>query len=272
MSSYYRDILRNVIAVPVEDIVEFLRTKGVLKRTVNCPTYHVEMSTVAYKRNSDKLAFRCLNKDCNGYSKYHSIRKGSVLDEFTVPLNLFLEIVWLWFINNTHNQIKASTGVSVACLSKVLGFLRQRCGRYNAANPLKLGGEDIVVQIDESLFRHKQKYHVGRQPVNEIWVFGLADTSFSPSKVVFMVVQQRNVETLLPLIRDTCLPGTEIHSDGWAAYRQNIESAWNRIKAVAKIRKGIKGFCVRQFLDEMIFKTNVAGDDFEKVFLLLRFN
>ena len=39
----------------------------------------------------------------------------------------------------------------------------------NRDAPLMLCGQGVVVQIDESLFRHKPRYHRGRAPWNEVW-------------------------------------------------------------------------------------------------------
>ena len=135
-------------------------------------------------------------------------------------------------------------------------------------SPLMLGGNGVVVQIDESLFRHKPKHHRGRATTNEVWVFGLCDTSQSPALGVMCIVPDRTAQTLLPIIRRHVRPGTEVHSDQWAAYnrvqqlqpvnnnqtlnhslhfvdpatgvhKQHIESYWNRVKRRFKCMKGV---------------------------------
>ena len=56
-------------------------------------------------------------------------------------------------------------------------FLREICSTHLLADPMTLGSRNIVVQIDESLFRHKPKYHHGRAVAGAQWVFGACDTS-----------------------------------------------------------------------------------------------
>ena len=101
--------------------------------------------------------------------------------------------------------------------------------------------------------------HRGRATTQEIWVFGMVDTSQTPALGFMNVVDQRNAATLLPLIQAHVAPGTIIHSDEWAAYNrvaslpnvashstvnhsvtfvdpvththtQNVESYWCRVK------------------------------------------
>ena len=47
----------------------------------------------------------------------------------------------------------------------------------------------------------------------QIWVFGLLDTSRTPA---LGYMAQRDAATLLPLINAHVAPGTIIHSDEWA--------------------------------------------------------
>ena len=59
--------------------------------------------------------------------------------------------------------------------------------------------------------------HRGRAPRNEVWVFGMVDTSQSPALGFMQIVSTRDAATLLPIINNHVAPGTIIHSDEWAA-------------------------------------------------------
>ena len=61
--------------------------------------------------------------------------------------------------------------------------LRELCVKFYRDHPIQLSGDGCDVKADESLFRHKQKYHRDRQPDRELLVFGLADRGFNPSRV-----------------------------------------------------------------------------------------
>uniref|UniRef100_A0A1X7UFG7 ISXO2-like transposase domain-containing protein n=1 Tax=Amphimedon queenslandica TaxID=400682 RepID=A0A1X7UFG7_AMPQE len=90
--------------------------------------------------------------------------------------------------------------------------------------PIILSGPGIVVQIDESQFKHKRKNHTGRAPASDGWVVGLVNTSHTPALGYMQDVQSRDTATLLPIINNHVVPGTVIHSDEWRAYRRVAQS------------------------------------------------
>ncbi|ORE00004.1 hypothetical protein A0H76_2516 [Hepatospora eriocheir] len=87
-------------------------------------------------------------------------------------------------------------------------------------------------------------------------MFGLADVSYTPTKISLHLVSNRVSSTLIPIIERVCAPSIVIHSDEWNAYLDitsrlrfsystinhgksfvnaftgihihNIKSAWNR--------------------------------------------
>ena len=114
------------------------------------------------------------------------------------------------------------------------------------------------------------QYNRGRRAARDKWVFGIVTTEFSPARGYFEVVDRRDVATLHPVIARCIQPGTEIHTDDWAAYRnidrqindvgahqgvvhrrnfvdprtgvhtQEIEYCWNNLKLGQKMRRGIR--------------------------------
>eukprot|EP00095_Tigriopus_kingsejongensis_P002374 maker-scaffold2630_size13758-snap-gene-0.3 protein:Tk02374 transcript:maker-scaffold2630_size13758-snap-gene-0.3-mRNA-1 annotation:"hypothetical protein H311_02490" len=109
-------------------------------------------------------------------------------------------------------------------------FHRDICGQHLLKNPTVIGGvqEDengtstpVIVEIDESLLA-KAKYNLGRWP-EQRWVFGGVERQTGHC---FMVeVPDRRRETLEAEIKGFIRPGTQILSDGWAAYNKVDEFA-----------------------------------------------
>ena len=94
-------------------------------------------------------------------------------------------------------------------------------------NPIRLGGRNVIVQIDESCFSHKAKYHRGRAPNDPICVFGIIDTSFKPAIGYMEIVDRRNAENLPPIIESVVEKGSVFHSDEWRAYSQLKNCVFN---------------------------------------------
>ena len=84
---------------------------------------------------------------------------------------------------------------------------------YTSYETLKFKNE---VEIDESLFGRKIKYNRGKPSGQKIWIFGIVERSSNMLSLYH--VDNRNAETLVPLIQKHVEPGTRIFSDTWAAY------------------------------------------------------
>ena len=126
------------------------------------------------------------------------------------------------------------------------------------------------------------QYHRGRRADYEQWIFGMVDTSRTPSLGYMQLVDTRDAATLLPIIRAHTAPGTIIHSHEWAAYSRisrdiphlqhatvnhsvefvnrtsgvhtrNIESYWNRVKKF-KSMKGVHSHQLASYLDEFMWR------------------
>jgi len=125
--------------------------------------------------------------------------------------------------------------------------------------------------------------HRGRPPPQQVWVFGMCDTSHTPALGVMKIVADRSATTLLPLIQQHVRSGTVVHSDEWAAYNrvqqlpsvgqhrvvnhslhfvdpasgvhtQHAESYWNRVKTKFKRMKGVHESMLPSYLDEFMWR------------------
>ena len=183
-----------------------------------CPTCFADMKLVPRPKLSDGYAWHCKQYLC-GSRSYHSVRTGSFFAKTHVPLHKYLHLLYLW-AQNSPVQVAADTlGVSRQCVQQHFLFLREVCSTHLMNHPVSLGGANVIVQIDESLFRHKPKYHRGRAPAADQWVFGIVDTSTTPGVGYMELVPDRRAVTLIPIIQRVVLPGSIIHSDQWAAYQ-----------------------------------------------------
>jgi transposase len=160
-------------------------------------------------------------------------------------------------------------GIFRQCLSKAFWT------EVNRARGYYFNGDDVV-EIDESMFCKKQKYHRGHHHEG-IWVFGMVERE--SRKCLLIPVPDRKRATLLPLIQRFIKPGSYIYSDCWSAYltlgdhgyrhqlvnhsqhfaqgathTNTIEGLWAHAKAGMKNSKGIKRNDLKLYLDEFMMK------------------
>jgi transposase-like protein len=141
-----------------------------------------------------------------------------------------------------------------------------------------LGGAGAV-QIDESMFGGRCKYHRGDHAKHQqSWVLGLVEEN--TGLCVFWAVDNRTKETLVPLIKDHVVRNTTIKTDLWKAYgslseegythltvnhslnfvsvegihTQLIESLWSQLKSSLKVRRGTSSAHLAGHLDYYSFR------------------
>ena len=175
------------------------------------------MLTQIRPRARDGRAFRC--SKCKSEK---SIRVGSFLVDCHLALDIFASLVYLLQTDMSFKFIAELLDLRADTVGDYANLLREEYGKDLIENGGMLGGPGRIVQIDECLLAKAKRSRNNRaRPVREQWVFGAYDVE---AKVGWIeLVENREADTLLPLIQEWCLPGTVIVSDGWAAYN-NIQN------------------------------------------------
>jgi len=137
------------------------------------------------------------------------------MDVLKIMWKFSQEIQWVDVLSEIH--------CGKNTLNKLFSKLRRLCRKYYEDNYFLLGGDGYIINCDESVFRHKPKYHRGRPTTQEFWVFGIVYASVVPSRGYMTLVKNRSVNTLLPIIKKHVKEGSVVYTDCWAAY-DNINS------------------------------------------------
>ena len=101
---------------------------------------------------SDGVRWRC--RSCKTST---SIRNGSFFSKSKLTLQKWLILIFWWSQNNPVTDPKSIAEVDEGTAIDVYRWLREICSTKLLQTTITLGGPGVVVQVDESLFRHKPK-------------------------------------------------------------------------------------------------------------------
>ena len=87
----------------------------------------------------------------------NSIREGSFFSKSRMSLQKWLLIIYLWAREYPVTDAAQEVEITKTSAIDVFQWLREVCTTKLLQNQIVLGGPGTVVQIDESLFRHKPK-------------------------------------------------------------------------------------------------------------------
>ncbi|XP_044166662.1 uncharacterized protein LOC122947390 [Acropora millepora] len=193
-------------------------------------------------------------------------------------------MIYLWSTDLSRKQTANTMKSNNNLVCRVFRRLEEVCSIEIEKNPIIPFGGTCLVKCDESKFNHKAKYNRGRR-APDVWVFGVLSCDTRPAKGYFEVVTKRDCNTLLPILAKCLLPGSEVHTDDWGAYKgmeqhlpnhvarhrvvvhadnfvdpvtgvhtQEAESAWANLKAPIKQRRGIPTEDLQVYLNERMWR------------------
>jgi transposase-like protein len=260
--------------------IEWLMEIRLLAPLRRCPTCQDEMRLVDTTNVKDGKLWLCSKRTCK--NKKLSIRLGSFFEKSKLSLPTLVLFIYLWSRGMSLLQIQTECEISEKTSIDWARFCRDIIMEHFANSNEIIGGLGRIVEIDESLVA-RRKYNRGRS-IDQTWVFGGIERSDDSReyRAFIEIVERRDEETLLAVIRRRIAPGTLIMSDGWAAYRnltlhgyqhqvviheenfvdpndrmvhtQSIEGNWSVLKRMLR-KKGtnLKGH-LDEYLAEMMYR------------------
>ena len=167
--------------------ISWLQSKGLLNRNQVCPACSSQMGLQQRGDITDQYRWHCPSSSCK---KSVSLRSGTFFEQSRLQLRQWIVLLYWWARVYPVKDAGEEANVDEKTAIQIYQYCRDICSwrLLNHDSPLMLGGPEVVVQIDESIFRHKSKHHRGRATMNEVWVFGLCDTSASPALGVMCTV------------------------------------------------------------------------------------
>lgn len=255
----------------------FLQQHNCLRQVApRCSVCDRDMSLVRSGSKDDEV-WRCPSHK----AEKRSLRSGSLFFNSQLSSVKIVELLFCWSHQMQVSSSAELTNLNEKTVMRWFKEFRAICSQWLANNPPQIGGPGIIVEIDESLVA-KQKFHVGRPPVQR-WVFG--GIAPSTGRAFLQLVDDRSSDTLLPLIQQYIRPGSIIQSDEWPSYNgiamisgidppyqhqtvnhsknfvdpqtgactNHIESLWGKAKQKLKAMFGVQKSMLQGYLDEFLW-------------------
>ena len=223
--------------------------------------------------------------------KTRSIRDGSFFEKSNLSLGKIVLLVYCWSVDTCMTATSVMVGVSESTVIDWFNMLRGECHSKLLQLPMDnrmLGGQDQIVEIDESVMI-KRKYSRGAaRPHQDHWVFGMYDRQRKVG--VIELVDRQDSPTLEQLIQRYIRPGSIIYSNGLAAYNglgalgyshevvihadvvvdpntgvhtKGVEAYCSRAKSKLKACNGSVSEMVPSYFDEFMWREHYGQDHVE---------
>eukprot|EP00106_Octopus_bimaculoides_P014417 XP_014781859.1 PREDICTED: uncharacterized protein LOC106877467 [Octopus bimaculoides] len=251
-----------------ESTINFLASLGLIHNSAMC--CNTPMRLMNRCTSSDGKAWRCCV--C---MHYRSIRQDSFFSGSRLPLPRLIELIYWWAaLDCKQYVVMEQVGIGTEAIVKWYNYFRELCAVWCIDNAMQIGGEGMVVEIDETKFTH-QKFYNGRYEECR-WILGMVERQ--SLRCVLVPVSDRNASTLLPIIAQHVLPETRIITDGWLAYQQmsnhtnmnhnlhfvdpndatfhtnTIERTWGKIKDKYRAMHGTSDNLFETYLQEFCWR------------------
>jgi len=264
-----------------ETFLNLLANYDIITDQMRCSDCSTECYARWKKNLGDGFVWQC--KRCK---KNFSIRTGTPFMKSRLPLNVIFQIIYYWAqAIPGHTTAEMMPTVSSNTIYNWYKWCREIVHSVMQAD-IMFTGEDVTasVQIDESMFGKKQKYHRGKYRPGR-WYFGISQSS--AHKCLIVPVASRDEKTLGDIIKkhvdNSC--SMKIVSDGWASYRKikewgydhsvvihksefknsagdhtnSIESIWSQLKTWIDSMHGLKADCYDHYISEFLYRYNFCG-------------
>ncbi|KCZ76021.1 hypothetical protein H311_02990, partial [Anncaliia algerae PRA109] len=136
------------------EIINYFRSKNILNSTERCDFCDIRMKQVVANRIMDKFVWKCLHKTCLKYKTTKSIRSNSFLAKYRISLQQCLSLLYKFFKDNSVSEVSKENEINLKTVIKFFDEIRGIIKTFYNGLDLRLGGENIIVQIDESMFCH----------------------------------------------------------------------------------------------------------------------
>ncbi|XP_060590076.1 uncharacterized protein LOC132745237 [Ruditapes philippinarum] len=196
-------------------VATWLIEQGLLGRSRPCERADCDGDMRLARRSGRPLGYTLR---CNRSRDHEvSIMKYSFFERSKLDVRDIMQLIKTYLEGLSLGMTSRYAGVSYTGTAVDWGsFIRELMKEYFHVrlSQKKMSG---IVEIDESLFGRRVKFHRGDPNKGlKVWVFGMVERS--TNSLILYPVKDRTADTLIPLIERHVEKGSTIYSDGFSAY------------------------------------------------------
>jgi len=257
--------------------IRFLQEHGILHNPRMCTKNHSMVLSVTARHDR----WRCSRSGCR---ETIPVRRDTWLEGTKLSFRDIILFIYCWSKEMTSIAFcEAELEISKSTVIEWNMYMREVCAENLLRNPIVIGGHNMTVEIDETMFT-RRKNHKGRQ-LPQQWIFG--GICRNTGECFMVPVQDRSASTLMPIITQYIRPGTTIMSDQWRAYNgitaaasmdythltvnhslhfidpktgantQRIERSWKSAKERNKRHNGTHRHMIESYLCEYMWRNRI---------------
>lgn len=262
--------------MPNYSLEEAINTLKNITKNKTCPKCNQKCK----ERQDRAFIARCTWGKCRAE---FSLLNGTIFHMSRLSINSILNIINMWLLNGNSFLISKTLNISLITVRSILKKVSTTIVKnyYNKFD--KIGGNGIIVEVDESKFG-KRKYYRGHR-VKGVWVVGMVERT-AKRRILVIPVEKRDKNSLNLVLKRYVNSESIIYSDCWKGYSNlslyfkdhltvnhsvgfknsnngvhtnTIEGNWSSVKnSIPKVfrnKRSIWGYLIRYML-----KRNEVGD------------
>lgn len=208
------------------DVIHFFMNLGLIVKDVVCHRCGKPMKLGnLYRPSVDGYLWQCKVNSKNKHMVEKSIRYGSFFNGSKLSMPSIMIITYLWTLQLPAYYIALEAKVNINTVTEWSQFCRDVCLEVCVDDSDVIGGQGVIVEVDESKFLRRKFSH--SQEVKGNWIYcGVEKMS---KKSFFKIVEKPSKDELLGVIKEFILPGTVIVSSCWKTYNCLLDDRYIKL-------------------------------------------
>lgn len=275
---------RSKIFIDNEEAFRYCINTGLISSNKTCCGEN-SMVIINKKGYINLKAYRC--KLCK---KIKNILGDKLISSPKLQLKDYFYSIYKFLELNFEKDVIRNANISKLTFQKIKSNINNFIhNEFLISQQIKLGGEGVSIQIDETVISHgvliENPSNMEDESSGIIWLVGIIEQE--SKRIKLFIVENRRSDTFLQIFQENLHQGTVIISDGYSSYpnavrrfgsrhivvnhsrgfknfegftTNNIENLWQLLKYEVKRRRGVLFVYAQRFIEEFVFRYNNLRD------------